>query len=48
MLVFFEKKALKFFQKTIWEPLNFMEKWVKKIIVDFFRIFNANFEETFK
>jgi hypothetical protein len=32
----FREKGDKIFSKKDWEPLNFMKKWVKKIIVDFF------------
>jgi hypothetical protein len=30
VLIVFEKKGLKIFQKKVWEPLNFMEKMSKK------------------
>jgi hypothetical protein len=35
MLIFFEKKEANNFLKKVWKSLNFMKKWVKKIIVDF-------------
>jgi hypothetical protein len=31
MLIFFEERGLKFFKKNVWESLNFMKKYVKKI-----------------
>jgi hypothetical protein len=34
--IFREKGAKSFSKKKIWEPLNFMKKWFKQIIVDFF------------
>jgi hypothetical protein len=30
----FGEKGGKSFSKKVWEPLNFMKKWVKKIIVE--------------
>jgi hypothetical protein len=32
----FREKRAKSFSKKGWELLNFMKKWVKKIIADFF------------
>jgi hypothetical protein len=32
----FREKGAKRFSKKVWEPLNFMKKWVKKIIAAFF------------
>jgi hypothetical protein len=39
----FRDKGTQSFSKKVWKPLNFMEKWVKKIIVDdfFVVIFNS-------
>jgi hypothetical protein len=48
MLVFFEKKGPKIFSKNNLGATEFYGKMGERIIVDFFRIFNANFEETFK
>jgi hypothetical protein len=31
----FREKRGKSFSKKVWEPLNFMKKWVKKVIIDF-------------
>jgi hypothetical protein len=40
--IFREKGAKSFSKKKkIWEPLNFMKKWFKQIIVDFFLLFNS-------
>jgi hypothetical protein len=30
----FREKGVKSFSKKIWEPLNFMKKWVKNNIVE--------------
>jgi hypothetical protein len=32
----FREKGAKSFSKKVWEPLNFMKKWVKKNGLDFF------------
>jgi hypothetical protein len=32
----FRERGAKSFSKKVWGPLNFMKKWVKKLIVDFF------------
>jgi hypothetical protein len=37
----FREKRGKTFSKKVWEPLNFMKKWVKKIIADFLLLFNS-------
>jgi hypothetical protein len=30
----FREKGAQSFSKKVWEPLNFMKKWVKKVIVE--------------
>jgi hypothetical protein len=32
----FRENGGKSFSKKVWEPLNFMKNWVKKIVVGFF------------
>jgi hypothetical protein len=32
----FREKGAKSFSKKVWEPLNLMKKWVKKIMLTFF------------
>jgi hypothetical protein len=38
----FREKGDKSLSKKVWEPLNFMKKYVKKITVEFFVVFNSN------
>jgi hypothetical protein len=45
----FREKWAKSFSKKVWEPLNFMKKFSKKIIVDFFWLsFNSKLSHSDK